>query len=261
MKIPQSIEKLYTMREASATLKVHPNTIRRWDKEGKITVVRTGRGHRRVPESEINRLIYQTSPIMAQTHPSVTKEEELSTFLNFIFSFHRDDWDLVKKAVIIRDNYYTCQECGSKELVGVHHKNGTNRNDSENLVTLCQKCHDKIHAQALPQVPEQKIVPETPPLEKPAITEKIPITTPPSEIEIPRHIILDALSPAGLAQRTTFGDLLSAAAMLGNFILSTLSARAHCPEAVAETFCKRMIACGYLATKDGIFEMKVKVIR
>lgn len=41
-----------------------------------------------------------------------------------------------------RDNY-TCQICGSKKLLVVHHKNGTN--NLKDLVTLCRTCHITIH--------------------------------------------------------------------------------------------------------------------
>ncbi|GAH48403.1 unnamed protein product, partial [marine sediment metagenome] len=49
-------EKLYKMKEACKILGLHPNTIRLWDKQGKIKVVRPQGGQRRIPESEINRL-------------------------------------------------------------------------------------------------------------------------------------------------------------------------------------------------------------
>ena len=37
-------------------LGLHPRTIQKWDKQGKIRVVRTPGGRRRIPESEIRRL-------------------------------------------------------------------------------------------------------------------------------------------------------------------------------------------------------------
>ena len=46
-----------TLREACRRLGVHPNTLRKWDREGKISVVRTVGGRRRIPESEVERLI------------------------------------------------------------------------------------------------------------------------------------------------------------------------------------------------------------
>lgn len=49
-------EKLYTLKEACLLLGLHPRTIQKWDKQGKIRVVRTPGGRRRIPESEIRRL-------------------------------------------------------------------------------------------------------------------------------------------------------------------------------------------------------------
>lgn len=50
-------EKLYTVKKASEILGVHPKTIQKWDREGKIKTVRTPGGRRRIPESEIKRLL------------------------------------------------------------------------------------------------------------------------------------------------------------------------------------------------------------
>ncbi|MCQ5374573.1 MAG: helix-turn-helix domain-containing protein, partial [Candidatus Methanomethylicia archaeon] len=51
------MEKLYTLKEAKKLLGVTTRTIQRWDKEGKIRVVRTIGGRRRIPESEIKRIL------------------------------------------------------------------------------------------------------------------------------------------------------------------------------------------------------------
>ena len=51
------MEKLYTMKEASEILGVHIRTLQKWDEEGKIHCVRTVGGKRRVPESEIKRIL------------------------------------------------------------------------------------------------------------------------------------------------------------------------------------------------------------
>jgi len=51
------MEKLYTMKEASQMLGVNLRTLQRWDEEGKIHCVRTVGGKRRVPESEIKRIL------------------------------------------------------------------------------------------------------------------------------------------------------------------------------------------------------------
>jgi len=49
-------ERLYTLKEACLLLGLHPRTIQKWDKQGKIKIIRTLGGRRRVPESEIRRL-------------------------------------------------------------------------------------------------------------------------------------------------------------------------------------------------------------
>ena len=50
------MDRLRRMEEAAGLLGIHPQTLRTWDVQGKIRVVRTPVGKRRVPESEIRRL-------------------------------------------------------------------------------------------------------------------------------------------------------------------------------------------------------------
>jgi molybdopterin-binding protein len=45
-----------TLGEAAKALGVSVDTLRRWDREGKIRTVRDGRNHRRVARSEVERL-------------------------------------------------------------------------------------------------------------------------------------------------------------------------------------------------------------
>lgn len=259
-------ERLFTMREACSLLRVHPNTLRRWDKEGKVRVVRPERGQRRIPESEITRLLTKT-PISVPTpqvsplqQEIISGQEQLPSFLSYVFTHQRDDWELVKRAILIRDDY-TCSKCGGKDLLTVHHRDGTSKNDPENLVTLCQKCHNEIHG-TVSEKKAHKITPK--PQTKPSDEikpEKRHDKPPPDKGEIPRHAILDELAPAGLAQRTAFGDLLSAAIALKSFGLEEISARARCPVPIAKTFCERMSGRGYLQDKDGRYELRVKVSR
>jgi len=49
-------EKLYSMGEAKLLLGVSTRTIQRWDKAGKLRIVRTIGGRRRIPESEVLRI-------------------------------------------------------------------------------------------------------------------------------------------------------------------------------------------------------------
>lgn len=50
------MDRLYSLKEAKMLLGVGTKTIQRWDRAGKIRVVRTPGGRRRIPESEILRI-------------------------------------------------------------------------------------------------------------------------------------------------------------------------------------------------------------
>lgn len=50
------MERLYTLKDAKKLLGVKTRTIQRWDKEGRIGVVRTV-GGRRIPESMIKHIL------------------------------------------------------------------------------------------------------------------------------------------------------------------------------------------------------------
>jgi len=51
------MEKLYRVKEVAEILGVHPKTVQKWAREGKIKVVYTVGGRRRIPESELRRLL------------------------------------------------------------------------------------------------------------------------------------------------------------------------------------------------------------
>ncbi|EQD62402.1 DNA binding domain protein, excisionase family, partial [mine drainage metagenome] len=51
------MERLYTLRDACEILQVDPATLRKWDREGKVRCIRLQNNYRRVPESEINRIL------------------------------------------------------------------------------------------------------------------------------------------------------------------------------------------------------------
>ncbi|MBS7609289.1 IS607 family transposase [Candidatus Bathyarchaeota archaeon] len=52
-----SLEKHYTMKEASRILGVSVRRLQIWNKEGKIKCIRTVGGRRRIPESELKRIL------------------------------------------------------------------------------------------------------------------------------------------------------------------------------------------------------------
>lgn len=54
----QTDNELLKMKEACELLKVHPNTLRQWDKKGVLKAVRIGvRGDRRYKRGDIEKLI------------------------------------------------------------------------------------------------------------------------------------------------------------------------------------------------------------
>ena len=50
------MERLLLLKEAKSFLGVNTKTIQKWDREGKIKIIRTIGGRRRVPLSEIERI-------------------------------------------------------------------------------------------------------------------------------------------------------------------------------------------------------------
>ncbi len=60
----EHIDELLTVREVARLLHVHPNTLRRWSKNGKLKAYRiTARGDRRFKREEIERFIAELSEV------------------------------------------------------------------------------------------------------------------------------------------------------------------------------------------------------
>lgn len=58
MKETNNMPELLTLKEACKILKVHPNTLRQWDKKGILKAIRFGqRGDRRYKKEDIDKLI------------------------------------------------------------------------------------------------------------------------------------------------------------------------------------------------------------
>lgn len=59
---------------------------------------------------------------------------------------------------VMRRDKFTCKKCGKKKDIAVHHKGGVvkskwldrkgHSNDPNNIVTICESCHDDIHEEA-----------------------------------------------------------------------------------------------------------------
>lgn len=55
--MPKALQKLFTIKQASAILNVHPNTLRNWDRSGYLKAIRVGpRKERRYRQSDITHL-------------------------------------------------------------------------------------------------------------------------------------------------------------------------------------------------------------
>lgn len=69
--------------------------------------------------------------------------------LNYKEQLADSRWLQKKAEILIRDNY-TCQKCGAKSHLNVHHKEYEKNKlaweyPNEDLVTLCQSCHENEH--------------------------------------------------------------------------------------------------------------------
>jgi len=87
------MEKLYTLKEAKMLLGVTTKTIQRWDKEGKIRVVRTIGGRRRIPESEIKRILGLKEERVVVGYArvsSTTQKDDLKRQKQLIHSYAED---------------------------------------------------------------------------------------------------------------------------------------------------------------------------
>jgi len=230
------MERFLSVREACARLGIHPNTLRRWDKEGKIRVVRPVGGKRRVPESEISRILGSQPP----AERVLNQPDLFQSFFHFVFTRCRDDAVLVKRAIMLRDGE-KCTKCGATKNLVVVPQNL--QGAPEDLKTMCKSC-------AGLQKNEEKEIIEKKEDKKEVYSQK----------EITRIALLEDLAPQNLLQRTAFGDMISAACSLRRFTPEGLSARSRCPIQLATLFCEQMLQRGYLRrTEDGMYELLVKV--
>src|SRR5690242_4596691 len=73
---PSGSERLLKASDAVAALGISLDTLRRWDREGRIRVVRDGSNRRQVPESEVERL--SGRPPAVRTGTSLSARNRLS---------------------------------------------------------------------------------------------------------------------------------------------------------------------------------------
>ena len=85
-----------------------------------------------------NNTAYETRMKISKT----LRKNKMKTFFSY-----GSDWNMQRTSCLQRDNY-TCQQCGSKEKIEVHHWEPYRfcyDNSLENLVTLCFDCHKDKH--------------------------------------------------------------------------------------------------------------------
>lgn len=96
------MERLYTLKEAKKLLGVTTRTIQKWDKEGKIRVVRTIGGRRRIPESEIRRIL------------GLKEERAVVGYARVSSSTQKDDLERQKQAIL---SYAKEKEYGEVQIL------------------------------------------------------------------------------------------------------------------------------------------------
>ncbi|KAF1076418.1 HNH endonuclease [Methanogenium sp. MK-MG] len=56
------------------------------------------------------------------------------------------EWKQLRQVILARDEH-RCRLCGAEEYLHIHHRDGDRTNDApENLITLCERCHSRVHA-------------------------------------------------------------------------------------------------------------------
>jgi putative resolvase len=86
------------MEEAAGLLGIHPQTLRAWDVQGKIWVVRTPGGKRGVPESEVRRLQGETAE-----HPSTPGEAKGAIDVRVSAQDQKARGDLARQVAHLRE--------------------------------------------------------------------------------------------------------------------------------------------------------------
>lgn len=125
------------------------NPIRNPRSLGKMRKALTGRKLDDITKSkmsETRKRIVKQNPVLIQKMLSGAEEKYLS-------KIRGTGWRQAREKALARDNY-KCQKCGLAERLLVHHINYKGRNlgsqkdmDNrlDNLVTLCHKCHNRLH--------------------------------------------------------------------------------------------------------------------
>ena len=85
----------------------------------------------------------QTKKRQKQERAKEYKRKLRQDYQNYI---HSNEWKDLRKLILERDRY-ECVECGAKSDLHVHHLHYKNfkKEKLDDLVTLCQRCHMRVH--------------------------------------------------------------------------------------------------------------------
>ena len=100
MNIPTTGNRILPIEEASAILGVSPQTLRNWEKDGRLVSERTAGGHRRYSEETIDRLKKIRMGDNEIIIPNISPSQIMKTMKSFLSGFESD----AKVSVIINTN-------------------------------------------------------------------------------------------------------------------------------------------------------------
>jgi len=86
---------------------------------------------------------------LSKVHKGIQAKEKHPNWKGGLDKYNKDrlkglEWRIVREKVLIRDKY-SCQKCGRRDNLVVHHKKDPEDNSLNNLITLCVSCHTKLH--------------------------------------------------------------------------------------------------------------------
>lgn len=94
------------------------------------------------------KMIGNKNPNYGKKHPGLNAKDKNHFWQGgvSVFTARGFNWKRISQEIRVRDNH-TCQCCGAKENLHVHHKvpyRLTRDNTPKNLITLCNRCHKKL---------------------------------------------------------------------------------------------------------------------
>lgn len=127
--------KFYSIEEILRTHDITRQALKRQIRQGNIKILRNPKTHKlEIPETELPNLArYRMKPPAQVSYREYLKSES---------------WQSVRRTALKRDGW-VCQQCGTGKNLEVHHINYEHlgqEGELEDVITLCRKCHERVHA-------------------------------------------------------------------------------------------------------------------